>query len=116
MYKKWINYFKIVVLSVFMVVFSCISLANDTSYIQENKDKLITLEENGKPPTVIPEGLIPPEDASLTALRHKLDQMIKEYLPRMSEMSDWLYYNPEPGYYEFNASKMYGAELEKYGF
>lgn len=111
-------YFKISLVLIFIVAFNGFIFATETenTYIQEYKETLEKLETDGGIVKVVPEGLIPPEDDTLTALRKKLDQMIEEYSPRMFEMNDWLYYNPEPGYHEFNASKMFGEELKKYGF
>ncbi len=68
------------------------------------------------PPNVIPLEELPAETPEVTAYREKIEAYIDEYNSRMIEMSDWLYNNPEPGYYEYESSKMVAAELEKYGF
>jgi len=104
-----------------VLTFGCVVFAAGTSgsvvtYAQENKEILEKLEVDGKPAEVLPEGLISPEDNRNTDLRIKLDKMIDEYGPRMAEMSDWLYYNPESSYIEYNTSKMLGEELKKYNF
>ena len=121
MYKKNIVSFSIVLLLLFILTFSCVAFTAGTSgsvvtYTQENKEILEKLEADGKPAEVLPEGLIPPEDNRNTDLRSKLDKMIDEYAPRMAEMSDWEYYNPESGHNEYETSKMLGGELEKYNF
>lgn len=59
---------------------------------------------------------IPPEPARITAIRKQVDATIDAYHPRMVEMNDWMYHNPEPGFQEFKASKMLAGELEKHGF
>ncbi len=112
--KKWLG----IVITTIVVVAFFISTgsASVVNYAEEHKAVLEKLEVEGKPAEVIPEGLIPPEDNKNTGLRNKLDKMIDEYAPRMVEMSDWLYYNPESGYNEYNASEMFGEELEKYNF
>ena len=101
---------------VFGLAFSGIIFAADDSYWQDHKEVLDELQSDGKPPTVIPVELIPQEDEATTALRERLNEIIDEYAPRIIEMSDWLYHNPESGYYEYNSSKMLGGELEKQGF
>ncbi len=68
------------------------------------------------PPQLIPLEELPPETPEITALREKIEAYIDEYSSRMIEISDYLYYNPEPGYYEYESSKYVAAELEKYGF
>jgi amidohydrolase len=121
MYKKNIVSFSIVLLLFFILTFSCVAFTAETSgsvvtYTQENKEILEKLETDGKPAEVLPEGLISPEDNRNTDLRNKLGKMIDEYAPRMAEMSDWEYNNPESGYNEYNVSKMLGEELKKYNF
>ena len=68
------------------------------------------------PPQVIPLEELPEETPEITALREKVEVYIDDYTPDMIEMSEHLYYNPEPGYYEYESSKFVAAELEKYGF
>jgi len=118
MYKKNMVSTTIVFLLLFILTFGCVAFAAGTSdtYIQENKEILEKLETDGKPAEVVPEGLIPAEDSKNTDLRSKLEKMIDEYAPRMAEMTDWEYNNPESGYNEYNVSKMLGGELEKYNF
>lgn len=112
--KKWLGLVVTVIVAVAFLT-SAVS-ASVVTYADENKAVLEGLEVRGKPVEVIPEGLIPPEDSKNTDLRIKLEKMIDEYGPRMAEMSDWLYYNPESGFNEYKSSKMIGEELEKYNF
>ncbi len=65
--------------------------------------------------TVNPDA-IPPEPARVAAVRKLVDGQIDAYHPRMIEMNDWLYHNPEPGFQEFRASKMLAGDLETHGF
>jgi len=60
--------------------------------------------------------VIPPEPAQITAIRKQVDAKIDAYHPRMIEMNDWMYHNPEPGFQEFKASKLLAGDLEKHGF
>ncbi len=60
--------------------------------------------------------VIPAETPQMTALRQAVDRQIDGLAPRMIEMSDWMYRNPEPGFLEFKASAMLADELEKHGF
>jgi len=63
-----------------------------------------------------PTRVLPPETAETTALRRAVDREIDTLAPRMIEMSDWMYANPEPGFLEFKASAMLADELRKHGF
>ena len=69
-----------------------------------------------QPPQLIPIEELPAETPEVAGAREKLEAYIDEYTPRMIEMNDWLYNNPETGYNEYNSSKMNAAELEKNGF
>jgi aminobenzoyl-glutamate utilization protein B len=60
--------------------------------------------------------VIPPETKTMTSLRNGVDAEIDRLGPRMIEINDWMYNNPEPGFLEFKAVEMLTAELEKYGF
>ena len=59
---------------------------------------------------------IPEEAKRVTELRKEVDAAIDSLSPRLLEMNDWMYHNPEPGFLEFEAAKMLIAELEKHGF
>ncbi|MFB3854863.1 MAG: peptidase dimerization domain-containing protein [Vicinamibacterales bacterium] len=63
-----------------------------------------------------PARVIPADTAETAALRQALDREIDALAPRMLEMSDWMYSNPEPGFLEFKASAMLADELRKHGF
>jgi amidohydrolase len=76
----------------------------------------VGLEAADAPPKVIDPQELPEESSEVKAMREKLEEYVEEYSPNMAEMSDWLYNNPEPGYNEFNSSKMVAEELEKHGF
>ncbi len=69
-----------------------------------------------KPQEVIPMEMLPPETPEAAALRQQIEAEIDAYAARLIEMNDWMYHNPESGYYEFKASKMMGEELAKQGF
>jgi len=60
--------------------------------------------------------VIPPETKKMIALRKALDAEIEELSPRMIEINDWLYDNPEPGFLEFRAAEILSSELKKHGF
>ena len=60
--------------------------------------------------------VIPKESKETTALRKAVDAEIDVLSPRLLEMNDWMYQNPESGFVEFEASKMLVEELEKHGF
>jgi len=60
--------------------------------------------------------VMPPESAKIRELRRSLDSEIENLSSRITEMIDWMYCNPEPGFMEFNAAKMLVEELKKYGF
>ncbi len=64
---------------------------------------------------VNPEAILP-ESPKITAVRKQVDAKIDAYHPRMIEMNDWMYHNPEPGFQEFKASKMLAGDLETHGF
>jgi amidohydrolase len=115
MHKKNMVSITIAFLLLFILTFGCVAFTADT-YTQENKEILEKIETDGKPAEVVPKGLIPAEDNINSDLRNKLDKMIDEYAPKMAEMIDWEYNNPESGYNEYNTSKMLGGELEKYDF
>src|SRR5512138_3498873 len=60
--------------------------------------------------------VIPPEPASVSAIRKDVDRRIDALSARMFEISDWMYKNPEPGFLEFKASATLTDELKKHGF
>ena len=60
--------------------------------------------------------VIPPEAAQTTTMRKAVDTEIDALAPRLFEMTDFCYKNPEPGYEEFKASAMFVDELKKQGF
>lgn len=68
------------------------------------------------PSAILPLEELPAETQEITALREKVEGYIDDYNARMIEMSDWLYYHPESGYFEFESAKYVTAELEKNGF
>lgn len=74
------------------------------------------LAEVEKPPEVIELDALPSEPENFDDIRNAVNAAIDEYSPRMEEMTEWLKDNPESGYYEYEASKMLGGELEKHGF
>ena len=59
---------------------------------------------------------IPPENARTSTLRKQVDSRIDALSPRMIEISDWMYKNPEPGFVEFKSAAMLTEELKKNGF
>jgi amidohydrolase len=69
-----------------------------------------------KPPEVIDLEKLPKETAEATALKKAVEAEIDAFAPRIFEMNDWMYHNPETGHMEFQASKMLSEELEKHGF
>lgn len=114
--KRNYTYATLLFLFVFSLILTDTVFAADNTYWQDHKEALQELEVDGKPPTVIPIELIPAEDEKTAALRSQYEKMVDDYASRMIEMTEWLYNNPESGYYEFNASKLLGGELEKHGF
>ena len=75
-----------------------------------------TLAAQEPPPEVLSPEMLPAETPEVKNLRETIESYIDAYNDRMIEMSEWLYNNPEPGYQEYESSKMAAAELEKYGF
>jgi len=69
-----------------------------------------------KPAEVIPLEMLPAETPEVIALRKAIEAEVDALSTRMFEMNDWMYYNPESGYMEFEATKMTAAELEKHEF
>ena len=60
--------------------------------------------------------VIPPETSQMTTLRKAFDAKLDAYGPRMIEMNDWMYQNPESGFLEFKAAEMLTGDLKKNGF
>jgi amidohydrolase len=60
--------------------------------------------------------VIAPEPQETAAVRKTVDAGIDVLAPRMIEISDWMYRNPEPGFLEFKSSAMLVEELSKHGF
>lgn len=60
--------------------------------------------------------VIPPETSRIRSLRQEADRRIDALSPRMIEISDWMYKNPEPGFLEFKAAAMLTEELKRHGF
>lgn len=60
--------------------------------------------------------VLPPETSQITSLRKAVDARIEQLKPRLIEMCDWMYHNPEPGFLEFEAAKMLTDELKKHDF
>jgi len=56
------------------------------------------------------------EPAVVTEARKGLDAKVDALAPRMIEMSDWIYQNPEAGFLEFKAAELLVAELKKHDF
>ncbi len=56
------------------------------------------------------------EPAEVTALRRELDAEIDALIPRLIELNDWMYHNPEPGFVEFEAAERLTDELKTAGF
>lgn len=69
-----------------------------------------------KPLEVIPLKMLPKETGQIKALRKEIEEEIEAYSPRIIEMNDWMYHNPEIGFKEFKASKMLSDELKTHGF
>lgn len=69
-----------------------------------------------KPLEVIPIKMLPKETSQIKVLRKEIEEHIEAYSPRMIEMNDWMYHNPEIGFKEFKASKMMSDELKKHMF
>jgi amidohydrolase len=67
--------------------------------------------ESDQPPQVIP-----PESSQTTELRKAVDAEVDALAPRLIELNDWMYENPEPGFLEFEAAKALTEELSKHGF
>ena len=60
--------------------------------------------------------VVPKETPQMTALRKAFDAKLDAYGPRMIEMNDWMYQNPESGFLEFKAAEMLTGDLKKNGF
>lgn len=60
--------------------------------------------------------VIPKETREITGLRKAVDAKIEALSPRIIEINDWMYHNPEPGFLEFKAAAMLTDELKKHGF
>ncbi len=56
------------------------------------------------------------EPAEITSLRKELDAEIDELKPRLIELNDWMYHNPEPGFMEFEAADRLTEELKRHDF
>ncbi len=69
-----------------------------------------------KPQEFIPIKMLPKETSQIRVLRKEIEEQIKAYSPRMIEMNDWMYHNPEIGFKEFKASKMMSDELKEHMF
>ncbi len=63
-----------------------------------------------------PPQVIPPESSQTTELRKAVDAEVDTLAPRLFELNDWMYKNPEPGFLEFEAAKALTEELAKHGF
>lgn len=60
--------------------------------------------------------VIPEESRRTSELRAAVDAEIDALAPRLLELSDWMYHNPEPGFLEFEAASRLAEELERHGF
>jgi amidohydrolase len=60
--------------------------------------------------------VIPKESAKTSEVRKTVDAGIDALAPRLIEINDWMYHNPEPGFLELEASAMLVDELKKHGF
>ena len=69
-----------------------------------------------KPPELINLEKLPRETAEATRLKKAVEREVDGFSGRILEMNDWMYYNPETGHKEFQASKTLSEELEKHGF
>ena len=56
------------------------------------------------------------EADDLTRLRAELEAKIDAFHPRMIELNDWMYHNPEPAFLEWDSSRMLAEDLEARGF
>jgi amidohydrolase len=56
------------------------------------------------------------EPAVVKEARKALDAKLAKLAPRMVEMSDWIYANPEAGFLEFQAADLLAKELQKHKF
>lgn len=59
---------------------------------------------------------IPEESRRTTELRASVDAEIDALAPRLLELNDWMYHNPESGFLEFEAARRLTEELESHGF
>jgi aminobenzoyl-glutamate utilization protein B len=70
----------------------------------------------GAQPSSPPARVIPADSAKVQEVRKAVDVAIDALGPRMIEISDWMYHNPESGFVEFKSSAMLIDELKKHGF
>lgn len=69
-----------------------------------------------KPREVIPLSEVPAETNDVTEMKRAVELQIDALSPRMFEMNDWMYYNPEVGHEEVEAARMLSSELEANDF
>ena len=60
--------------------------------------------------------VIPVESNRTTSVRESVDAEIDALAPRLFELNDWMYHNPESGFLEFEASRRLTEELRSHGF
>ncbi len=103
--RKWAFMFALLVLA--FIAISVSAAARPTT---------VVAADDAKPPEVVALDQLPPEPAQLAALAKDLQAEVDAYGPRMIEMNDWLYKNPETGHQEIKANDMLTGELKKAGF
>jgi amidohydrolase len=69
-----------------------------------------------KPREVIPLSELPSETNEITEMKRAVESQIDALSPRMFEMNDWMYHNPEVGHEEVEAARMLSSELEAADF
>ena len=76
----------------------------------------IAAQDIEKPREVIPLSEVPAETDEVTAMKRAVESQIEALSPRMFEMNDWMYHNPEVGHEEVEAARMLSSELEANDF
>ncbi len=76
----------------------------------------MSAQDIDKPREVVPVSEVPRETRAVTEMKEALESEIERLSPRMFEMNDWMYHNPEVGHEEVEAARMLGSELEEHDF
>ena len=77
---------------------------------------MMTAQNVEKPREVIPLSELPAETNDITEMKRAVESQINALSPRMFEMNDWMYHNPEVGHEEVEAARMLSSELEANDF